>query len=61
MTEFVRVRQDSEWGGGGGVGKFCRADYSFSAWHRLRIQDILKSIFLKPKEKTYIEKGGGSS
>ena len=35
------------------------ADYLFSALHRLRIQNILKSIFLKSKKnQTYMEGGG---
>ena len=58
MTEFVRVRQfDSE--GGWGAGKFCRADYLFSAWHRLRIQNILIEHFLKAKRNKHTLKGGG--
>ena len=58
MTEFVRVRQfDSE--EGGGAGKFCQADYLFSAKHRLRIQNILKSIFKSQKKQPYMEGRGG--
>ena len=57
MTEFVRVRQfDSE----RGAGNFFLADYLFSAMHRLRIQNILKNIFLKSQKKQtymYMEKG----
>ena len=65
MTEFVRVRQfDSEKGGGGGAGKFCRADYLFSALYIASATnpEFFEEHFFKAKKKqTYLEKGGGGS